>query len=334
VQRLRDGRGSVLTTRALVTGGTGFVGANLVRRLLRDGHDVHLLVRPGHAEWRLDEIRPDVTLHVANLTDADALASIVDLAKPAWIFHLAAHGAYSWQRDARQMVDTNVTGTLSLLDACLRHDFDAFVNSGSSSEYGFKDHPPAEDEPLLPNSHYAVTKAAASMLCRFLGVSDGRPIRTLRLYSAFGPYEDPQRLMPTLISHALHGQLPPLVDPETARDYVYVEDACDAFVRAAAQPGQAPGAVYNIGSGVQTSLREVVEAARRLFEVTAEPRWGSMPPRSWDTSCWVADPRLARERLQWQATHTVEQGMALTARWFNEHPELRRVYQPRVRADP
>src|SRR5262245_45791185 len=94
--------------RTLLTGATGFVGANMARRLLHDGHDVHLLVRPAARTWRIDDIRPHVHLHEAPLEDA---AAVVRRVRPEWVFHLAAHGAYSSQTDVRQILQTNVLGT-------------------------------------------------------------------------------------------------------------------------------------------------------------------------------------------------------------------------------
>ena len=120
--------------RVLVTGGTGFVGANLVRRLLADGHAVHCLVRPEHAGWRLADVKRDVELHRASLDDRRAVERAVRKAKPDWIFHLAAHGAYSWETDVDRIFATNVTGTVNLLRAGLATGFEAFVNAGSSSE--------------------------------------------------------------------------------------------------------------------------------------------------------------------------------------------------------
>src|SRR5678815_5617951 len=163
--------------RTLVTGGTGFVGANLARRLLADGHEVHLLVRPGHAKWRIDEIRNDVRLHQKQLADPAAVATVVRLARPEWIFHLAAHGAYPSQSDVQEMVRTNVTGTVNLVQAALAVSVGAFVHTGSSSEYGFKDHAPSETEWLEPNSAYAVTKAAATHYCRQVALAEKAPVR-------------------------------------------------------------------------------------------------------------------------------------------------------------
>jgi dolichol-phosphate mannosyltransferase len=111
--------------------------------------------------------------------------------------------------------------------------------------------------------------------------------------------------MPTLVLAGLQRRLPPLVDPRIARDFVYVDDIADAFLRAAelAEPGAA--ATFNVGSGVQTTLRELAEVARHVFGIAEAPAWGSLPARHWDTDVWVADPRLIEERLGWRAATTL-----------------------------
>lgn len=311
----------------IITGATGFVGANLTRRLLQDGHKIHLLVRPGYSPWRIEAILPDVHLHEVNFDDEIVLTSAVGKIKPDWIFHLAAHGAYPTQTDLRQMVQTNILGTINLIEACLKTGFEAFVNTGSSSEYGFKDYASSETEWLEPNSHYAVTKASATLYCCHTAQSRGVHIPTLRLYSVFGPYEKPTRLMPTLIMCGLKGELPPLVNPDVAHDYVYVEDVIEAYLLSAARPHQKLGAVYNVGAGVQISLCQVVEIARRVMNITVEPVWGTMSNRKWDTNVWVADNRKIRVELGWQPHQTFEQGFRLMVNWFRENPSMHNFYQ-------
>jgi dolichol-phosphate mannosyltransferase len=306
--------------RTLVTGASGFVGANLTRRLLADGHEVHLLLRPGFQSWRVSGIREQVRIHEIDLLDADALERVVASVRPEWVFHLAAHGAYSWQDDFPQILATNLHATIHLVQACLKTGVEAFIHAGSSSEYGLKDHAPAESEGLEPNSHYAVAKAAAALYCQFVARRDGAPISTLRLYSAYGPYEDPQRLVPMLVRRGLAGEFPPLVAPETARDYVYVDDIVEAFILAAIRARNHPGAIYNIGSGMQTQLGEVVEVVRRVLRIASEPEWSSMPQRRWDTSVWVADPQHAADQLGWKAAVSFEEGFRRTVAWFRSEP--------------
>jgi dolichol-phosphate mannosyltransferase len=305
--------------RCLVTGGTGFIGANLVRHLLEAEHDVHLLVRQKHNPERIEQFSGKVGVHVVDLSDRRATRRFVEELKPSWIFHLAANGAYSWQNDVDAIFQTNLNGLINLLEGCSAIGFDAFVNAGSSSEYGYKDHAPAEDELVEPNSYYATAKVAATQFCRFIAQSRKLPVATLRLYSAYGPYEDAGRLIPTIIRHGFEKSLPPLVDPSIARDYIYVDDVCSAFLTtakllAAGEIAEA-GAVYNIGTGIQTSIEEVVNAARKLMNIRVEPVWGSMENRRWDTSVWVANNQKAVQQLCWKPQYNFEQGLAITIEW-------------------
>jgi UDP-glucose 4-epimerase len=143
------------------------------------------------------------------------------------------------------MMQTNVIATANLVNACLRTGFEAFVNTGSSSEYGFKSFAPTEDTWLESNSDYAVTKAAATLFCRSVAQRHNVHMPTLRLYSVYGPYEEPKRLIPTLLVHGLCGQLPPLVNADVARDYVYIDDVVDAYWKAAIIRTPERGAIYN-----------------------------------------------------------------------------------------
>ena len=302
--------------RVIITGATGFVGANLVRRLLQDEHDVHLIVRHGFTDWRIKSILSDVHIHKADLINRKKVKNVVDKIKPDWVFHLAAYGAYQHQADMAKMMNTNVLGTTNLIEACLDTGFESFINAGSSSEYGIKDHAPNENEVLEPNSPYAITKAYASQFCRYAAIKYNINITTLRLYSVYGPYEDENRFIPTLIRNAQIGRLPYLVAPETARDYVYVDDVCEAFLRAARCKSTEKGAIYNVGSGAQRTVADVVAVICRLFHIEDIPVYGSMPSRQWDTSTWVADAVKARHVLKWSPYVSFEDGLIKTEKWI------------------
>lgn len=312
----------------IITGCTGFVGANLAKRLVNDGHNVHLFVRQEYKDWRIKNILPYVQVHRINLLDLELLRNIVAGIRPDWVFHLAAYGAYSWQGDLSLAVQTNFLGTVNLVEACRSAGFEVFINTGSSSEYGFKDHAPVETEGVDPNSYYAVTKASATLFCRYTAKRYNLYIPTLRLYSVYGPYEEPNRLIPTIILHGLKNLLPPLVDPEIGRDYVYMRDVEQAYLLLASQSVEMSGEIYNLGTGIQTSLREVVNVARRVFNLSVEPQWGTMPKREWDTTIWKAN-NANLLGAGWQPEFTFEQGFRLTVDWFQNHPELLKHYTNR-----
>jgi dolichol-phosphate mannosyltransferase len=310
----------VPAARSLVTGAAGFIGAALARRLVERGDRVTALAGPGSDPWRLEQLRDVADVSEIDLRDPDAVARTMRAAQPDEVFHLAAHGAYSWQRSLPRMIETNVAGFAHVAEAALEVGVRAIVSAGSSSEYGLKDHAPPEHELPEPNSAYAVTKASATLLGGWFARSRDAAITTLRLYSAYGPWEEPRRLMPALVAAGLERRLPPLADPAIARDFIYVEDVCDAFLLAAqrAQPGA--GAVYNVGSGHQTTLRELAEVARRVYAIEEEPAWAAFPARDWDTDVWVADARSAAAGLGWSARTSLEAGLAAFAQWMDEQP--------------
>ena len=321
-------------SRLIVTGGSGFVGANLVRRLLADSHDVHLLLRSEYASWRLEGVLERVRLHVVDLADYEKLNQTVSQIAPEWVFHLAAYGAYPDQTQVPTMVRTNVLGTVNLVEASIRAGAEVVINTGSSSEYGFRDGPPTESEPAEPNSAYAMTKLCATQLCRELALRRGALVVTLRPYSVYGPFEEPSRLIPTLVVQGLEGRLPPLADPRTCRDFVFVEDVVEAYVRTAAQAQPNQSAIFNVGSGVQSSIAEVVEMVRVILDITEEPQWGKYPDRTWDTQTWVSDSTRIRREVGWNPRFGLKEGLLAMVAWFNTHPEYLAHYQqsaPEVR---
>jgi dolichol-phosphate mannosyltransferase len=308
--------------RCLITGASGFVGANLARRLLQDGHETHVFLRPEHRSWRLEEIASHLHAHAVDVTDREEVGQVVRRIRPEWVFHLAAYGAYSTQTGFARMVDTNLMGCVSLLDACVDTRPEAFVYTGSSSEYGYKDHPPREEDRLEPNSHYAITKAAATHYCQFVARQTGINAVTVRLYSIYGPYEDPARLIPTLLVHGFRGTLPALVSPTTARDFVYVEEAVDALVCVAqkcVRQSVRPGAVYNLCTGTQTNLASVVETVRKLMGITVEPVWSSMERRAWDTDIWVGSPAAMENEMGWRSKVDFATGLQRMIDWLRSY---------------
>lgn len=312
--------------RVLITGGTGFIGANLARHALALGYETHLLVRRQHRPWRIQEIMHRLHLHTLDITDYGSVQRCLRDVKPAWVLHLAAYGAYPGQQDLPSAISTNVQATAAMLMASRSVGVEAFVHAGSSSEYGFKDRPSRESDRLDPNSYYAATKAAATLLCCEMRQQEHLPVVTLRLFSVFGPFEEPTRLIPTLITHAVDGTLPQLADAKTARDFIYVDDVCAAFVLAAENAAQG-SPVYNVGSGRALTLRDVVKTAREVLDVSAEPVWGSMPSRTWDTDRWCGDVTLIATELGWKPTTPFDVGLRHTSKWILSSPAMRAVYR-------
>jgi nucleoside-diphosphate-sugar epimerase/glycosyltransferase involved in cell wall biosynthesis len=298
----------------LVLGAGGFVGANLLRRLLKYREDVFGVVRTLPA-WRLDGIDRRHILE-ADLIDLAATRNLVANVRPSTIFDCIAYGAYSFETDQELIYRTNFTALVQLMELLADTGFTAFVHAGSSSEYGTNSAGPLEEASLQPNSHYSVSKAAASNYISYIGNIRRLPVLNLRLYSVYGPLEDLSRLIPNLVAKGLKGAFPPLVDPNTSRDFVYIDDVCDAFVHAAARlTPDIYGQAFNIGTGRATTIREVAKVAGDVFAIRAEPIFGSMAGRSWDLPDWYAAPGKAERLLNWTAKTDLATGLKLTSEW-------------------
>ena len=206
-------------------------------------------------------------------------------------------------------------GTLHLLEAAVASGVELFVNAGSSSEYGFKTEPMREDDRLDPNSVYAVGKAAQTHLCGLFAAYPQLAVVTLRLFSVYGPWEEPGRLIPTVLRRARTGLTLEMVAPDVARDFVYIGDVLQALLDFD-RLRRAGGEVVNLGSGVETTLREVVEAVQDLFGHRSQVVWGGMPARQWDTTRWVADRSKSAQILNWRPSVGLREGLARTAEWI------------------
>jgi len=316
--------------KVIITGAAGFIGANLVRRLLERGDEPHILLPPAYPDWRIRNLKSQVSIHPVDLLDREGLEKTVQAVAPELIFHLAVYGAYSFQEDIDRILQTNIIGTANLVQACLKTDFSALVNTGSSSEYGFKDHPPLEDEYIEPNSYYSVSKAAATHFCRFTAHKTGRKIPTLRLYNIYGPYEEPARLIPALLVKGFDKKLPPLVNPAISRDLVYIDDVTDAYLLAAESQLNDTGAIYNISTGIQSTLKDIVAQVRKIIAIPEEPQWGSMKDRRWDTEIWIGDSSKIRSELGWQPKISLEEGLKKTIEWLEGDDEMLEYYKKSV----
>lgn len=308
----------------LVTGAAGFVGANLVRHLIGKG-TVFCTTHPKDNLWRLNEIKKKISLVPLDLADFNAVRRAVKTAKPDYIFHLGAYGTYPSQRDFRQIFNANTLGTANLLEALNPSPYKAFVMTGSSSEYGYKSKPMKESEVLEPNSFYSATKGAATLIAQAYGVVERKPTVILRLFSIYGPWEEPGRFIPTAIAKCLNGATLSVASGKEVRDFIYINDTIAALILAAKKAKQRKGQIFNIGSGKQM---KITDAAQKIIEIVgtdAKISIGDYPSRPWDaTTSWQADTSKTRTLLGWRPTTSFEQGIEKTAAWLRDHKDLYR----------
>jgi len=308
--------------KAFITGIAGFVGAGLARSLLEDGVEVSGLVRAHSDIWRLEEIKSRLNLHVGDLLDKKTVFEAIGSAKPTVVFHLGSYGAYPRkQSDPEKIFETSLQGTLHVLLAAKKAGVGMVVNTGSSSEYGTKDHPMEEGDILAPNSYYAVGKAAQTHLCQHFARAEDLPVVTLRLFSVYGPFEESSRLVPTAIAHALAGRDVPIAHPDIAHDFIYLSDVVEAYKRAGNMP-ELGREVINIGTGVQRTLRDIYESVVRETGSSSKMKVDAYEKQVFDTNMWVADISKMKSKLGLTPKYSLEDGMRETVKWFSSYAHI------------
>jgi nucleoside-diphosphate-sugar epimerase len=300
----------------LVTGAGGFLGANLTRALLARGAQVHAVLRPGGASARLAELAGRIRPWSAELGVDDGIEEAVAASRPRFVFHLAARGGHPADAGARAAaLRTDVLGTAQLLEALASGPCERFVHVGSSLEYGPWNEPLRESLPLAPATFRGVSKAAAGIVAQGYARALGRPVVALRPFSVYGPWEQPGRLVPTLLRAALGDGRVDLTGPGVRRDLVYVEDVVEACLMALEAPVE-PGVAINVGSGRQWSNEEVVAAVEAVTGRRLQVAVGRHPPRAADTGYWVADLEQAHRLLGWRPRRSLHEGLSRTLDWL------------------
>lgn len=303
----------------LVTGAAGFAGAALVKRLTELENETHIILKPETDAWRLKDIFDKFIVHRVDLAASTEIKDLVKKIKPEVVYHLAAHGVYPFQTDVEEILKNNFLATKNLLDACLGIDLRMFVNTGTFLEYGFKEKPMCEDEIIAPDGGYAASKAAQTHLCQYYAKQKGIPAVILRLFSIYGKYEGRTRLIPNLISKCLRDENLPLVSSKTARDFIYIEDAVDLYLKIINFP-EYSGQIFNCATGKQTVLEELVREVIDLTFSKSLPLWNQFPERLWDTPACSGCICKAKKLLGWEPKHSLRDGLQKTIEFFkNEY---------------
>jgi nucleoside-diphosphate-sugar epimerase len=298
---------------ALVTGGTGFVGSHVVRRLLADGYRLHLLHRPQSDFWRLRDVLPQCELHLGDLEDAARLHEIMVATAPEFIFHLASATMVAGSHAANQnMVLANVGGTVNLIDACAGIDYRGLVLTGDSFEYAPGAAAFKETDAAGPMNLHGITKLAGTLYGQAIAAAQSRPIVTLRMFSAYGPGDNPRRLIPRAISNALAGRPLTLSDPALTRDWTYVADVANLYMEAAQNAARLSGKVFNAGTGIATDLATLAALILKLTGSKAQAEWGVFPAPPHDQYPWVADPQSTFANFDWRPETDLETGLRAT----------------------
>ena len=297
----------------LITGAGGFVGAHLYKALVGLRSDVIGTTRTVDS-WRLNELGLSDPIQI-DLTNKGQFVTLLDRTQPKTIFNLAAYGAYSHQTLVDLTYEVNIGVVETLSDWCIKNH-SILIQTGSSSEYGTNCMAPIEIDRAEPNSRYAVSKLAATNLLAHLFVSTGLVSAVARLYSVYGPLEDPTRLVPSLIRKGINGELPEFASQDVTRDFVYIADVVDALIKVGSFLSKHKRyEIFNVATGVATSMVEVADATKSIFKIDQSPTFvGNF--RSWDLKNWFGNAEKIKNLVGWKYSVDFVDGLKETTDWY------------------
>jgi nucleoside-diphosphate-sugar epimerase len=303
--------------RVLVTGGSGFIGSHLVRRLLDDGAAVAVIVRYGNVmkNERLRGCWDQIHVIEADLRNRGALAAVTAF-EPDVVFHLAAYNHVGESfRQVEECFDVNAKGTANLLDVC--DGAGTFVYMSTSEVYGHQSRVPFVEsmcpEPISP---YAITKYAGELYCRMKQRIGGKTsVVIMRPFNTFGPYQSAKAVIPELIINCLLGNPIRTTKGEQTREFNYVVNIVDGLVRAARHGDRIEGPV-NLAAGEEVAICDLVRLIADLTQTRSTIEIGALAYRPTEIWRMFADSERARTLLGWQPAVSLREGLRRTVEWF------------------
>lgn len=289
----------------MITGATGFIGLYLARRLREMGAIVHCTSRT-HQEERNEE---GMIWWKGSFNDYATAESLINKIKPAIIFHMA--GQVTASNDVQHVMTTFhslLTSTVNLLTLAQKHGCERIVLTGSCTE-------PIDEHPY-PNSPYAAAKWATNGYGHLFQRIYKSPVVIVRPFMGYGPTQPSGKLIPHIILSLLRGESPQLTSGSWLTDWVYIDDTIDGILAASAVPG-VEGKTIDLGTGVLTSVREVVEKVVAIVKPVGKPLFGALPDR-YHEHTRLADTKYAFEKIGWKAKTSLEEGLKKSIEYFNK----------------
>lgn len=302
--------------RVFVTGATGFLGSAVARALVCHGFDVCVLLRHSANTWRLGRELKQMEVLYGTLQHAGSYFAGLDAFRPDTVMHCAWHGVSKSCREDPAQVRTNICGSAELLWAAIRAGCDTFIGVGSQAEYGRYEVAIDEDHPTRPESLYGAAKLATLSIVEQIARQHEVRFAWLRVFSVYGPGDAPDTLLSVLVNHLLKKRRPMLTSAEQQWDYLFVDDAADAFL-AVGKTTQASG-VFNLGSGEAQPLRDIITQVRNLIDPSLPLGFGDLTSSLHAWRC--CRPLVGRFQAAtgWSATTPLLEGLSRTVEWHKQ----------------
>jgi UDP-glucose 4-epimerase len=309
--------------KIVITGGTGFIGAKLVERIVSMGNRPVLLIRKQSDTARIIRFIKHVDLVETDLLRYKHLNVDINKIKPDIIFHLSGYGVYSYTNfnphNTKVILETNVLATSNLLHAAENAGCKVFVNTGTCFEYGDSKIPFKETDQLNPCNVYGASKVMSSLICNILSKTFKMKVITLRPFTVYGPDQDNRRFIATVINSCFKEVDLKLTRERIIRDYTFIDDVIDAYIITAEKGKEFSGEVFNISTGYGITLKYLANLTMQLEELKKiKIQEGIFPERQGEVHSLIGNPKKANKLLGWKAKHSLNEGLLKTIAWHKQ----------------
>jgi nucleoside-diphosphate-sugar epimerase len=299
-----------------VTGATGHIGSHLARFLLGENAEVAALIRPNSQPWRIEDVLSHLHVITGDLSSIENAGTAIREFKPEVVFHLAWYGVHRDLRNDASQLGQNLCGSIELLRLAYESGCRRWIGLGSQAEYGIHDQILTEDLRTLPTDYYGRAKLYVCLLAQKLCEKWEIDFAWLRLTASYGPMDEANRLIPSVILSLLRGNRIALTSGEQWWDYVYVEDAIKAVWKVAITP-DAQG-IFNLASGNACSIRSIVEHVRDMINPHLPLGFGEVPYGADQIMHLQADISRLRA-IGWSPEIDIDEGLRRTVDWFKDN---------------
>ena len=307
--------------KVLITGGGGFIGSHLVKRMLAEGAKVFVIERKDSNLWRIKKEEKELSIYSGDIRHATQVDKFIKGAQPDYVFHLAAYGVDSEQRQYITAAEVNIMGTLNILNSLKDIGCEKFINMGSCAEYGDYKEVMYEEMKPIPVSIYGSTKACSTILSHQIAYENNMSIVTLRPFGIFGEGEETHKIFCHIIMSIIENKEVKLTLCEQYRDYCYVENIVDGLMMAAVDKN-IKNEIFNIGSGESYPLKHYVNLIFKNIDTKMKPIYGAIQYRK--NEMWNPKPDInkIKKMLNWKPRISLEEGLVRTIHWFKKNKDI------------
>ena len=302
-----------MLTNVLVTGATGFIGTNLIYRLLDSNYNISIFSHKKSKMQNIKNIIPKLDVYEINFSKPHIIKEKIKKIKPDIVYHLASYGVNYHQTAYDKIINTNILGTLNLFNAISEYgNVNKVINLGSCFEYNPKSKKMKEVDEINPQTVYGISKVGQTNIAEYFCKQKNLPVITLRVFNTYGPFENQNRLIPSIILSMLNHKKVNINNPNDVRDFVFVKDVVEGLVRASKI--KKSGEILNIGTSKGYQVKEIVKKLSKIAKydniVFHESKTHEYEGKI------VADITKSKSILKWEPKYTIDKGLKETFQWF------------------